>query len=83
MANAGSWTVSVSKEAMKVPKNFKNLQKLGVQNIMQYSTANMRFPAFFPLTFISSRLICHVYRSVWPAREANPRIGATIIETSF
>ena len=28
--NAGSWTVSGSKEAMEVPKNFKVLQQLGI-----------------------------------------------------
>ena len=32
MENAGSWTVSGSKEAMEVPKNFKDLRKLGVRN---------------------------------------------------
>ena len=37
MENAGSWTVSGSKEAMEVPKNSKNLQKLGIQNIAQCS----------------------------------------------
>ena len=31
MENAGSWTVSGSKEAMEVPKNFKDLRKLGVR----------------------------------------------------
>ena len=30
--NAGSWTVSGSKEAMEVPKNFKDLRKLGVRH---------------------------------------------------
>ena len=46
--NAGSWTVSGSKEAMKVPKSFKDLRKRGVRNIAQYSAANvskMPFPA--------------------------------------
>ena len=28
MENAGSWTVSGSKEAMEVPKNFKNRRKM-------------------------------------------------------
>ena len=35
MENAGSWTVSWSKEAMGVPKNFKDLLKLGIQNRAQ------------------------------------------------
>ena len=47
MENAGSWTVSGSKEAMEVPKNFKDLLKLGVRNIAQYSAANVPFPSFF------------------------------------
>ena len=46
MENAGSWTVSGSKEAVEVPKNFKDLRKLGAQNIAQYSAANVPFPAF-------------------------------------
>ena len=46
---AGSWTVSGSKEAMEVPKNFKDLRKLGVRNIAQYSAANGPFPAFFSI----------------------------------
>ena len=46
MENAGSWTVSGSKEAMEVPKNFKDLRKLGVRNIAQYSAANVPFPVF-------------------------------------
>ena len=29
--NAGSWTVSGSKEAMEVPKNFKDLRKLAYE----------------------------------------------------
>ena len=53
MENAGSWTVSGSKKAMEV---LKNLQKLGVRNIAQYSAANVPFPAFFPPTFTSSIL---------------------------
>ena len=46
MANAGSSTVSGSNEMMEVPKNFKDLQKLGIQNIAQYNTANVPFSAF-------------------------------------
>ena len=51
MENAGSWTVSGSKEAMQVPKNFKDLRKLGVRNIAQYSAANVRFFHFFHLQY--------------------------------
>ena len=47
MENAGSWTVSVSKEVMEVQKNFKDLQKLGVRNIAQYNAANVPFPVCF------------------------------------
>ena len=43
MESAGSWTVSGSKEAMEVPKNFKDLRKLGVRNIALYSASNLRF----------------------------------------
>ena len=57
MENAGSWTVSGSKEAMEVPKKFKDLRKLRVRNIAQDSGANVPFLAgFFPLTFTSSIL---------------------------
>ena len=56
LENAGSWTVSGFKEALEVPKNFKDFPKLGVRNIAQYSAANVPFPAFFPPTFTSSRL---------------------------
>ena len=34
-------------EAMEVQKNFKDLRKLGVQNIAQYSATNVPFPADF------------------------------------
>ena len=47
MENAGSSTVSGSKEAMKVPKNFKDLRKIGVRNIVQYSAAKVPFAAVF------------------------------------
>ena len=41
---------------MEVPNNFKDLRKLGVRNIVQYSAANVSFPAFlfFTPTFTSS-----------------------------
>ena len=56
MENDGSSTVSGSKEAMGVPKNFKDLRKLGVQNIAQYSAAKVPFlvGVFVPPTFTSS-----------------------------
>ena len=42
---------------MEVPKNFKDLQKLGLQNTEQYIVAKVPFPPFFsPLTFTSSTL---------------------------
>ena len=56
MENASSWTVSGSKEAMEVLKNFKDLQKIDVQNIVQYSAAKVQFAAFFSPTFTSSIL---------------------------
>ena len=82
MENAGSWTVSGSKEAMEVPKNFKDLRKLGVRNIAQYSAANVPFPAFFSTDIHFFHTIRHVYRSVWPAREAKPRFGATLVRSA-
>ena len=42
-----SWTVSGSKEAMEVQKNFKDLRKLGIRNIAQYIAASVHFPRFF------------------------------------
>ena len=44
MENAGSWTVSGSKEAMEVPKNFKDFRKRGVRNTAHYRAANVPFP---------------------------------------
>ena len=69
---AGSWTASGSEEAMEVPKNFKDLRKLVARNIAQQTCYSLRF---FPPTFTYIR---HVYRSVWPAREAKPRFGAAL-----
>ena len=63
MENAGSWTVSGSKEAMEVPKNFKDLRKFGLRNIVQYSAANvsrMPFPAFFSTDIHFFHTIRHV-----------------------
>ena len=40
MENAGSWTVSVSKEAMEVPRNFKDLRA-------KYSTVQRSKQAIF------------------------------------
>ena len=69
MENAGSWTVSGSKETMEVPKNFKDLQKRGVRNKAQYSAANVPFPALFCSTGIHFfHTLRHIYGSVWPAK---------------
>ena len=54
---------------MEVSKNFKDLRKLGLQNIVQYSAANVPFT----VSFHRHLLYCHVYRSVWLTREAKPR----------
>ena len=82
MENAGSWTVSGSKEAMEVPKNFKDLRKLGVRNIAQYSAANVPFLAFLSTDIHFFHTVRHVYRSVWPTREAKPRFGATLVRSA-
>ena len=82
MENAGSSTES--KEAMEVPKNFKDLQKLGLWNVVQYSTANfsrMQIHAFFPTYIHFFRTICHVYRSMWPTGEAKPRFAAALVHS--
>ena len=67
---------------MEFPKNFKNLRKLGVRNIAQYSAANLPFPAFFSTDIHFFHTICHVYRSVWPAREAKPRFGSALVRSA-
>ena len=59
MENAGSWTVSGSKEAMEVPKD---LRKRGLRNIAQYSAANVPFPAFVSTDIHFSHIIRHVSR---------------------
>ena len=51
MEKVSSWTVCASKEAMEVPKIFKDLGKLGVRNIAQFIfSTNIHF----------FRTICHV-----------------------
>ena len=60
---------------MGVPKNFKDLQKLGVRNIAQQR--------FFPTDIHFFYTIRHVYRSVWPAREAKPRFGAALVGSAL
>ena len=79
MENAGSWTVSGSKEVMEVPKNSKDLRELGVRNIAQYSTANAPFPVLFFTDIHFFYTIRHVYRSMWPAREANIKIRTRLL----
>ena len=80
MENAGSWTVSGSKEVMEVPKNFKDLQKLSIST--KYSAvcpANMPFPAFCFHQHSLLPYYPHIYRSMWLDREAKPRFGAMFI----
>ena len=78
MENAGSWTVSGTKEAMEVPKNFNDLRKLGVRNIAQYSTANVPFPAsFFPRRH--SLLPCD---PPCLQERAKPRFGAALVRSA-
>ena len=77
MENAGSWTVSGSRGDGS-PEELQGFVKLGVWNIAQYSTANVPFPAFVS-TDIHFHTICHVYRSVWPTREAKPRFGVPLL----
>ena len=68
---------------MEFPKSFKDLRKLGVRNIAQYSAANVPLPAFIFSTDIHFfHTIRHVYRSVWPAREAKRRFGATLVRSA-
>ena len=81
MENAGSSIVPGSKEA-KVPKNFRDLRKRGVRNIAQCSGAKvpiMPFPAFFSNFIQFFHTVRHVYWSAWPAREAKPHFGATLV----
>lgn len=63
---------------MEVPKNFKKLRKLVVQNIAQYSAVNMPFPVLFPTDIHLFHTICHVYKakpcfSAAPVRSAHDR----------
>ena len=67
MQNAGSSTISGSKEAMEVSKNSNDLRKLGARNIGQYNAANVPRMPFSSPTFTS-----------WPAREAKPRFDAAL-----
>ena len=52
MENAGSCSWIQRGDGSQVMKNFKDLQKLGVQSIEEYREASMPFPAFFPLTLL-------------------------------
>ena len=81
MENVSSWTVSGSKEGTEVSKDSKDLLKCGIQNIVQYSAANDPFPAFFPtnIHFNPYYLPC---LQVWPAREAKPRFGGTLVHSA-
>ena len=82
MENTSSWTVSGSKEAIEVSKNLKDLQKLVVRNIAQYSTANVPFAAFSSTDIHFFYTLCHVYRSMWPAREAKLHFGAMLVRSA-
>ena len=77
MENAGNSTVSGSKEAMKDSKNSRICENLR-QNKAQYSAANAPFSVFFSTDIHFFHIIRQVYRSVWPAREAKPRFGASL-----
>ena len=78
MENAGRWSVSGSKEAMEVPTNFKDLRKLGVRNIAQYTAANVPFPAcvFHQHSLLPYYPPCLQERV---AREAKPRFGVALV----
>ena len=79
MENAGSWTVSGFKEAMAVPKNFKDLRRTGVRNIAQYSAANVPFPAFFQTTFTSSILSAMFTGACGPPE----KLGLALVPRSY
>ena len=79
MENASSSTVSGSKETMEVPKNLKDLRKRGIWNIAQ---CRIPFTAFLSTDIHFFHTIRYVYRSVWPAREAKPRFGATLVHSA-
>ena len=80
--NDSSWTVFGSKEAMEVLKNFKDLQKLGVRNVAQYSAENVPYPVLFCSTSIHFfHTLHHICGSVWPAKEANPRFGTLLVHS--
>ena len=62
MEEAGSSTVSGFKQAMEVPKDFKDLKTWSTK----YNAVNMPFPAGFISTYIHFfHTIRHVYRIVW------------------
>ena len=84
MTNVVGWTVSGPKQAMEVKEDFKDLRKLGVQNITQYSVTSCVYSTYihFPSQALTSHTMRHVYRSVWHAREAKPHFGATLIRSA-
>ena len=60
---------------MEVPKNFKDLRKLGVRNIVNAVQCSKRVNScvhFF-------HTLRHIYGSVWPTREAKPRFGTVLV----
>ena len=68
---------------MKVLKNFKDLRKLGLQDIAHYSAAQKtcRFLRFSTGIHFS-HAIRHVYRNVWPTGEDRPRFGAARVRSA-
>ena len=40
------------------------------------------YPAFFPTDIHFFHTARHVYRSVWPAREAKPRFGVMLVRSA-
>ena len=48
----------------------------------KFSAANMPFFFFFSTDIYSFHTIRHVYRSVWPVREAKPRFGAALVRSA-
>ena len=79
MENAGSSTVSGSKEAMEdgSPEELHGFAKTwrAKYSVVQRSK-RAPFPAYFSTDIQILPTIRHVYRSAWPAREAKPRFDS-------
>ena len=72
MGSAGSWTVSGSKEVMEVPKNFKDLQKLGVRNVVQCTKQTCHFLHF------STHIHFHTTRGIGPQAKPETHLLSTL-----